>query len=160
MDILFYIGVALLPFENFFFAPSSGWAALSPLVFAVYVVCNYRFLGKAIARYRKLLLIFMWVLFITLINFLFIDQYEKEALSRFINAFISLGLGIVSLLCFDIYLISKKKSIEKLENILFWAYAISLLTGIAQFLTIKLNIVFLRAFDYCCQPKPSFRYCS
>ena len=36
-DIIFLIGIFLLPFENFFFAPSFGWATVTPIIFAIYI---------------------------------------------------------------------------------------------------------------------------
>lgn len=39
-DIIFSIGIFLLPFENFFFAPSSGWATVTPIIFAIYILFN------------------------------------------------------------------------------------------------------------------------
>ena len=158
MEVLFYLGILLLPFENFAFAPSSGWAALSPLVFAAYVVCNYRILGKSIMRYKKLLLIIAWVIFISLVNLLFIGQYQKEAFYRFLSALISLGLVIMNLLCFDIYFIVKKKSVQKVEKLLFLTYMISLMVGLVQYLTIRLNVDFIRVWDALISKRSYLRY--
>ena len=52
-DILFFLGIALLPFENMFFAPSAGWGALTPLVFALYVLLNIRYLNRILYKYKK-----------------------------------------------------------------------------------------------------------
>ena len=43
-DIIFYIAIFLLPFENFFFAPSSGWATITPIILAIYILLNLRVL--------------------------------------------------------------------------------------------------------------------
>lgn len=52
MDIIFKIGIFLLPFENFFFAPSSGWATISPLVFVIYILLIFKMAIKGIYKYR------------------------------------------------------------------------------------------------------------
>ena len=41
-QFLFKLGVLLIPFENFWFAPSKGWAALAPLAFFAYCLWNIR----------------------------------------------------------------------------------------------------------------------
>ena len=37
-NVIFEIAIALLPFENFFFAPSSGWATITPIILALYIL--------------------------------------------------------------------------------------------------------------------------
>lgn len=143
MDILFLIGIFLLPFENFFFAPTSGWAAIAPIIFFLYLMLNVNMVLKSIIKYRKIFIMFFWVFLITLINLLFIDLYVTQAVSRMISALISLGMGIVSLLSFDIYLLQKKRNIKKIEKIILYAYSISFCIGFLQYFTIKFNIKFM-----------------
>lgn len=147
MDFLFYIGIILLPFENFFFAPSSGWAALSPIVFLLYFLFNVKYINRLLFKYKKLIVVIVWVFIVTLINLAFTDRYYSVAVVRAISTLISLGLGISSLFSFDIFLLQKKHDIEKIEKILLVVYSIALLTGLIQYFSIKFNIDFIRQLD-------------
>ena len=40
---VFKLGVVMLPFENFFFAPSSGWATITPVILFIYMLLNYKY---------------------------------------------------------------------------------------------------------------------
>lgn len=147
MDWLFYLGIIFLPFENFFFAPTRGWAAISPIIFFFYVLFNNKYLSKLLYKYRFLIFVILWVGLITCLNFLFIDQYVRAAILRTINTLISLGLGIFLLFAFDIHFLQKKKNFNKVVKIIVFVYFISLLIGFIQYITVKYNITFLREFD-------------
>ncbi len=146
-DIFFFIGIALLPFENMFFAPSAGWGAITPLVFCIYVFFNFRFLNRVIYKYRKMLFMFFWLILISFFNFALMENYLSEMVSRFISAFISLGLGIINLVAFDIYFIEKKGNVRKVEHVLLVVYSISLVIGFLQFLAVHANINMIRSLD-------------
>ena len=140
MDKLFLFACFLLPFENFFFAPSAGWATLTPIIFVGYLLCNIKYWGKCIFKYKKIFLMVFLGVIITVINLLFIDEYIKPAILRVISAAISLGLGLVSLMSFHIYLIEKNGDIKKIEKIILIAYSISLLVGLVQWISVEFNI--------------------
>lgn len=142
-DIIFYIAIFLLPFENFCFAPSQGWATLTPVVLALYIVLNFKMFLEKIVKFKKMIIFFTCSIVLTIINY-FILGFE---LINTINALISLGLGFVSLFSFDIYY-SKTKNLEKVEKILIISYLIAVFVGIIQFITIKFNIqIFYKFFD-------------
>jgi len=140
-NFVFYLAIFLLPFENFFFAPSSGWATLTPIVFIIYLLLNIEFLYKSIFKYRRLVMIAILGMLFSLINYFIVGF----SLSNVINALISLGFGFVCLLSFTIYYL-KTKNVAKLANIMLISYSISLLFGLIQWLTIKFNIDFLYQF--------------
>ena len=140
-DLIFFIAIFLLPFENFCFAPSQGWATLTPIVLAIYILSNFKMFIKEIAKFRKIIVFFICAMALTIINYFCLD-FE---LVNTINALISLGLGFVSLFSFDIYYI-KNKDLKKVERILFVSYLIAIGIGIIQFITIKLNIQILYDF--------------
>ena len=89
MNFLFYTGIALLPFENFFFAPSTGWAAIAPLAFFLYFIVNIRYIGNFIYKYKKIWFILIWSFIITFFNFLNIE-YRQASAARFFDSFIQL----------------------------------------------------------------------
>jgi hypothetical protein len=140
VDKIFLLACFFLPFENFFFAPSAGWAAITPLIFFVYLLLNINYLGKCLGKYYKLILVIAIVIVITLINILFMNQYAEQAMVRFVNALISLGLGIITLFSLDIYFLQKGNSIKKMEKVVLVAYSITFAIGVVQFIAIKFNV--------------------
>ena len=67
-DIIFRIAIFLLPFENFFFAPSSGWAALTPVVLFFYLLFNIREVFVCIKKHNKIVLFFVLAFGLALVN--------------------------------------------------------------------------------------------
>ena len=51
--MLYKIGLFLIPFENFFFAPSAGWAAIAPIVFFIYFFQNIKWIGPILKKEKK-----------------------------------------------------------------------------------------------------------
>lgn len=149
-DLIFEIAVAMLPFENLFFAPSAGWAAISPILFAMYLALNIRCWKYPAKRFLRLEAIVAIGFFITIANYIIVVVTEHDARTtplRAISTLVSLILGFVSLYSFYIYFIVKGKSLKKIERILLIAYTISMLIGIAQFFTIIFNIAPIRMLD-------------
>mgnify|MGYP004474403877 CR=1 FL=1 len=148
MNQIFYFACFLLPFENLFFAPSAGWGALTPIVFAFYVLINFKYLNKVVNRYKKIIVVALIGIVITLINMIFINNKEIVlAVTRMANTIIILGLGFVNLFAFDIYINQKHGSIKKIEKILIITYTISLFVGVLQFFALKFNISIIRQLD-------------
>ena len=144
MKYVFYLGCFLLPFENLFFAPSNGWAAITPIIFFVYLCGNIRYAGIEIIKYRKLILLVVVVVVTSILNFLFINKNEYEAVVRMINTMVSLGLGFISLFSFDIFFVQQNGNFRKIEKICISSYSISLMLGIIQFIAVKMNINIIR----------------
>ena len=131
---LFYVGVALLPFENFYFAPSAGWGTLSPLFFAAYVALNYKLISRYIVRYWKIFAFFIAAVILGSIT-AFIYQVPVKS---YIDSFVPLALGATSLLSFSIYY-GKTHKLSNIANILVVSYGICAMLGIFEFLAIKLD---------------------
>lgn len=139
-DIFFLIGLFLLPFENFFFAPSNGWATVTPLLFAAYIALN---LGKVLnVKANKDCLYFSII--VVLMNLIAYARLGYN-ITNIINSLISLGLGFTSYFAMYIYY-KKNNSVEKIAKIAFVAYAITLLIGLIEFLTVKFDVQTLYSF--------------
>ena len=133
-ELIFYIGIFFLPFENFFFAPSVGWATISPLIFAIYLLLKPK---ETISAFLKLRRIF--VFFITAIILGSLTAFLNNVNTvDFFNAFIPLFLGAISLLSFFVFY-EKTKDLSKVVNIVVIAYAICAVIGLFEFLALKLN---------------------
>lgn len=136
MDIIFEIGLYLMPFENLFFAPSAGWATITPIIFFIYLLFNLKLVIKTIYKYKYIFICFLLAIVLSAINYIFIGIEIKN----FINAGITLGLGIIDFISMDIYFRQKQNNIDKCVKILLLVYTISLIIGWLQFITIKLDI--------------------
>lgn len=140
MDKIFLIACFLIPFENFFFAPSAGWAAVAPIIFAFYIFFNY---NKALQYLGKSLYILVWVFwgcFSLVINSLFYDFH----INGFMQTMFSVVLGISCYLSFRIYLDVHRGMVDKVVDVLCIAYYISILVGFIEFIAIRLNIISLQ----------------
>lgn len=142
MDIIFIIGLFLLPFENLIIAPSSGWATLTPIIFFLYVVVNLKEAFKSIYKFKIIFIFIIGAILISLINYIFVGI----EFINFINALISLVLGVTNLLSFDIFFRKNNYKINKYIKFLLIAYSISLIVGWIQFCAIKFDINFIKEF--------------
>ena len=133
-ELIFYFAVAMLPFENFWFAPSEGWAAISPVIFAFYILFNYKLLFKTIWKLRKIFGFFIFAVILGSITAFLSSVNTKD----YLNSFIPLALGAISLLSFYIFY-DKKKDLKIVINIIVIAYAIATIIGLFEFLALKLN---------------------
>lgn len=138
-DIIFLIGIFLLPFENFFFAPSFGWATVTPIIFAIYILFNLdirKMIEKAKdEKAKKIFLVFILLILFNIIAFCIVGINIKN----FINACISIGLGFVNLISMYIYY-DKNKTINKVVKLAIISYSITLAIGIIEFIAIKFDI--------------------
>lgn len=138
-DIIFLIGIFLLPFENFFFAPSFGWATVTPIILAIYILFNLdirKIIEKAKdEKAKKIFYIFIFLILFNLISFCIVGINIKN----FINACISIGLGFVNLISMYIYY-DKNKSINKVVKLAIISYSMTLVIGIIEFIAIKFDI--------------------
>lgn len=137
-DILFKIAIILMPFENFYFAPSNGWATITPLIFVVYILFNFKYIIDCIKDYKKIICFFILSFFLSIINYFCVGANVGNT----INAIISLGLGFVSLFSFSIYG-KKNEKIDDVLKLLIISYSASLIIGIVEWITIKFNIKFI-----------------
>ena len=144
MDFLFILSIILLPFENLFFAPSAGWATISPIILFIYVLANFKYLKQCVLNYGKIITyLLLCLLPLSIINYIMIDS---TYFGNVFDSLIPLVLGITNLFAFDIYFNQKKHSMNSLVKKILIAYWISLFIGLIQFVTIKLNISFLKDF--------------
>ena len=132
------LGVALIPFDNLFFAPSAGWASISPIIFFIYVLLNIKSIGRINRNIIRIIGFLYFLVTLSFVNFLF---YPPQ-LSNIIDALSTLSLGITFLLALDIYLNIHKHDVEDILKILSKAYTVSLYMGLIQLLSLKSGILF------------------
>lgn len=135
-DLIFKAGVLLLPFENFFFAPSAGWATISPIMFFIYVICN---LPQVILILRKH--ISKIIILLSLVSMLEIFNIFLVGLNptSFTSSLVSLFLGLTCFLSFIIYY-HNHRSLQDIVKLLLIGYSIALVIGAIEWLTAQFNI--------------------
>lgn len=139
MDCIFNVAIALLPFDNLFFAPSVGWATITPIILFIYILFNIKYTINVIKKYSILFIIFIIMILFSAFDFLICEMH----ISSIIDTISTLFLGISSLIAFEIYFVSKKNRINPIIKILVVSYTISLIIGWIQFFAIKFEITTL-----------------
>lgn len=142
MDILFKIAVFLVPFDNLFFAPSTGWATVSPLLFFVYVFFNIKYLGRVLRlEINKVFFISFCVIYS-----LFLYLFNGINISNVIDSLVTILLGI----SFYVALIIRYKILEndKIKDlkILLAGYTISFIYGLIKYIALEFNLSFILSF--------------
>ena len=133
-ELVFYIGIFCLPFENFFFAPSAGWAAITPVILALYILLNYKVLFQTLLNLRRIIGFFVFAIMLGSITAFLLNVNT----TNYINSFVPLALGAISLFSFYIFY-EKKKDLKKVVDLVVISYAICAVIGLFEFLAIRLN---------------------
>ena len=139
-DFLFYLAAATLPFENFIFAPSNGWATITPLILFLYAILNLYYLKPFLPKLRPILLFFTSFTILGTITCLFF----KGRLDDYLSAYVPIILGLACLTSFlEFYAKHKKsdlkKQLNRLASIIIITYLISLIIGLLEYFAIKYN---------------------
>lgn len=135
-NIFFKAGVLLLPFENFFFAPSTGWATISPILFLAYVFFNLpQVLSLAKKHISKIILFLASITLLEILNICLIG-FNMDS---FIGSSISLVLGLSCFLSFLIFY-RNNQSLKGVVNLLLIGYSTALIIGVVQWLAVQFNI--------------------
>ena len=121
-NFVFYIGLLLLPFDNLFFAPSSGWAAIAPFLFLLYAILNFR-IDKKIST--NPLVIFGFLIFVVA----FFRGFAS-GLSSNLQTLGTIVLGFSFYYSLIIYYEGNKEKKKVLCYCLLIAYSISYIYGI------------------------------
>ena len=138
-DFIFMLGVFLIPFDNLIFAPSSGWATVSPLLFFLYLILNFKKIRLEISPI--ILLFFMFAIISSFINYL---VYQPN-ISAFIDGISTLLLGISSYYAFKIYFNHNKSNSFILLLII--AYSISYIYGLLYLADIQIVNLIMGAIE-------------
>lgn len=135
-DFVFKVGVLLLPFENFIFAPSSGWATISPILFFLYTLLNLpQALQLSKKHISKILLAIGAITVLEIFNICLVGIN----ISSFVNSLISLFLGLACFSSFIIYY-QNHRSLKSIINLLLIGYSIALIFGVLEWGAIQFNI--------------------
>jgi len=144
MEFLFKLGVFFIPFDNLFFAPSKGWATISPILFALYALTSLKDLGVSIRSNSKYVFLMVVIAIYSFTLYLF---YVPD-MANTIDGIITLAFGILFYSSLYIRYIIREKDIKKDVKILIFAYSLSFFYGLVKFVAIKGGVTFvLSMFD-------------
>lgn len=134
--MVFKIGLFLIPFENFFFAPSTGWAAIAPIVFFLYLLFNFNIFIKTLKKNYKLVIFIIVMIILGLVNSIIF----KTLASNIIDTFRTIVLGVTFYFSLCVRYEICNKDIKKDFQYLFWGYFISSFVGIFQWIAYEYTI--------------------
>ena len=144
MGFLFTLAVFFIPFDNLFFAPSRGWATISPIIFALYAITNLKQLGRSIRLNSK----YVFLMVVLLIYSFSLYLFYKPDLANTMDGVITLSFGILFYLSLYIRYIIYEIDMKKDVKVLTFAYSLSFAYGLVKFIALKLGIgVVLSMFD-------------
>jgi hypothetical protein len=129
---LFDLSVFLVPFENLFFAPSKGWAAVAPIGFFLYVLVHLRSLPEALVRLRKPLVFLAAIVGVSSLNYL---RYPPHP-AILLDSARSLALGVTFLVALVVHFEVRGEGIGRTLRILAVAYGVSLGIGLLQYVAL------------------------
>ena len=133
-ELIFYLAIFFLPFENFFFAPSAGWAAITPVILALYIILNLKHVFKAILKLKSIIAFFIAAIILgSMTAFL-----NNVNVTDYLNSFVPLALGAVSLFSFYIFY-QKKQDLSTVVNLVVISYAICLVIGLFEYIALEFD---------------------
>ena len=156
MNWIYTLGLFLLPFDNLFFAPSRGWAAVSPIFFFLYIITCFRHIPAAYESDRKTFFFFWMALAYSGLLFL---HYGFE-LSNLVDTLATIVLGLCFYYAILIRYVIQKKDLDSDIKIMFYGYSLAFLYGIIKYLSVKTGagIGFFEFFEKRFQERASFSF--
>lgn len=134
-DWLFLLGCLLIPFENFWFAPSRGWAALAPLVFPLYCAVSWRDLPASLRRLRWVFAVVFGCVLVSTLNWL---RFPPDP-DIVVDVGRALLLGLSFLVALDVHLRVRARDPGPMLRWLTVAYAVGLAVGLVQLAAVWLG---------------------
>ncbi|AEX85591.1 hypothetical protein Marpi_1182 [Marinitoga piezophila KA3] len=142
-NLIFKIGIFFIAFDNLFFAPSNGWAAISPIIFFIYIILDYKSLVISLFNNLKIFSIIYFMILYTFLN----DIFYNVDVGNLLDSIISLILGFAFYLSlYDRYIL-KKYSLKRDLKILIMGYSFSLMYGILKYIALRFQIIYIIKFQ-------------
>lgn len=140
--LVFYAGLVTIPFDNLLFAPSSGWATVSPIIFFAYVCLNVRELAR-VSFSRRCGGIFLLLILVQFAN-LFIHGLITDAL---MDGLRTLVLGVFFYFALIIRYDTHADRFNGDAKLLYRAYLISFIYGVVWLFASELYQPLLELFQ-------------
>lgn len=136
-DMLLFAAVAMLPFDGTKVGIALPyWTPISPWLFALYAIINWRYLRDTV---RRFLPFFLFPLLLVVMSVYGWRTMGVHA-SALAKSFISVVLAVACLAALDIAIRLKKLPVRTMLTVLFAAYVVAFLTGILQYLALESHL--------------------
>lgn len=137
INMLMFASVAMLPFDGTKIGiPLPYWTPISPWLFTLYTIINWRYLRDTA---RRFLPFFLFPLLLVLTSVYGWQSYGIHA-SATAKSFISILLGLACLASLDIAIRIKRVPVRTLLTTLFTAYVAAFLIGILQYIALERHL--------------------
>ena len=136
-NLMYILAIITIPWDNLFFAPSAGWATITPFIFIIYLLINYKYIKKIIILEKELICFLLILLIVSFINYIIYDNFITF---NFIDSISTLFLGLIFYFSLVIRYFYKKKDYIKDINLLLISYLISFFYGLTKYISLQLGI--------------------
>lgn len=138
MNLIYIIGLALIPFDNLFFAPSYGWATISPMIFFLYNLLNLKKSLYILIKKEKFIL---GIIYLLLTYSMFIFLIYPPNIGNAIDTLQTIVLGLSFYIALINRYIIDKNNFEKDIKILLKSYHVSFIYGCIKYLALNFSIM-------------------
>lgn len=149
MEWIFNVALFMIPFDNLIFAPSAGWATISPILFFLYDLVHFEDVFEKIKSQLNLVLLIVALQFISFFRFGINTYAAIDAISTMV-----LGVGILFAFLIKYDRLDDAKR-EKIVNILLFSYCLSYCYGLVKLTPIT---DFLQLFEKRIYDRVSFSF--
>jgi hypothetical protein len=126
----------MMPFDNFIFAPSRGWAAIAPIAFFIYAVVNISYLVRVLVENRGFVAFVIIYLIVCFLNLFLVEPSSV----RILDAAIPFVLGVSMFYAFYIFFVLEDPDLNSVVKCLIISYSVSLIIGWLTFASLKLKL--------------------
>lgn len=137
MDLIYKIAIITIPFDNLFFAPSAGWATISPILFFIYNILNLKKTLYILIKKEKKIITSIYIIIMYSLFLYFIYPIK---ISNMVDVIQTIVLGISFYVAMINRYIINKNEFEKDIKILIASYGISFLYGCIKYISLEFNI--------------------
>lgn len=135
-DMVFYAAIAMLPIDGTRIGISLPyWTPISPWLFALYAVLNWRYLRDVFRRYLPFFLFPFVLIAVSTYGWSTIGIHPVQALT----SFVSIVLGLCCLASLEIVVWKKRLSVRRMMTVLVATYWFAFVIGVIQFIALLVN---------------------
>ena len=142
LNKIYLLAIFLLPFDNLIFAPSSGWATVTPIIFVIYILLNYKKFFIAVNNnFKGVSIIFLILIYSTTMSIL-----NGIDITNVFDTIQTIILGLCIYFSLYIRYIINKCDYKADLKVLFLGYSLSIIYGVIKFISLKYGISIIISF--------------
>lgn len=134
---IYLLGLMSIPFDNLFFAPSAGWATISPILFFIYNIFNLRKTLIIMTKKEYKLVILIYILFMYSFILYILNGIR---VSNLFGGLQTIALGFSFYIALINRYVINKNNFDNDMNILIKSYMISFMYGLIKYISLAINL--------------------